>query len=184
MRDYFLLARLQPGSLFYFQSERYLTRGVVSHLLQDSARFAGLPYQCLKGHSFRIGAASVAAAAGLPDWLIKVLAGFPTVTSFISELHSQSCTQLPQNWRLFRAILPLIELKFFLSFAWGDALSCMHLWRLSLRSGFPQACSRLGFCLSPANRYSCPIQHVLSSIQLVVLERLVRLFLSRNRKSH
>ena len=73
MRDYFLLARPQTGPLFYFQSGRYLTRGVVSHLLQDSARFAGLPYQCLKGHSFRIGAASVAAAAGLPDWLIKVL---------------------------------------------------------------------------------------------------------------
>ena len=73
MRDNFLLARPQPGPLFFFQSGRYLTRGVVSHLLQDSARFAGLPYLCLKGHSFRIGAASVAAAAGLPDWLIKVL---------------------------------------------------------------------------------------------------------------
>ena len=71
MRNYFLLARPQPGPLFYFQSGRYLTRGVVSNLLQDSARFAGLPYLCLKGHSFRIGAASVAAAAGLPNWLIK-----------------------------------------------------------------------------------------------------------------
>ena len=65
MRDNFLLARPQTGPLFYFQSGRYLTRGIVSHLLQDSTRFAGLPYQCLKGHSFRIRAASVATAAGL-----------------------------------------------------------------------------------------------------------------------
>ena len=49
------------------------TRSSVTHLLQDSARCAGLPYESLKGHSFRIGAASAAAAAGLPDWLIKVL---------------------------------------------------------------------------------------------------------------
>ena len=40
---------------------------------QDSARCAGLPYGSLKGQSFRIGAASAAATAGLPDWLIKVL---------------------------------------------------------------------------------------------------------------
>ncbi|XP_068672975.1 uncharacterized protein [Montipora foliosa] len=43
------------------------------YLLRDSTRVAGFPYKSLKGHSFRIGAASVAAAAGLPDWLIKVL---------------------------------------------------------------------------------------------------------------
>ena len=73
MQEYFLSARPQHGPLFYFKSCRYLTRGIVSDLLRDSARVAGLPYQCLKGHSFRIAAASVAAAACLPDWLIKVL---------------------------------------------------------------------------------------------------------------
>ena len=73
MWEYFLLAWPPQGSLFYFQSGRFLTRGVVSHLPRDSSRVAGLPYQSLKGHSFRIGAASVAAAAGLPDWLIKVM---------------------------------------------------------------------------------------------------------------
>ena len=73
MREYFLLARPQQGPLFYFQSGRLLTRGVVLHLLRDSLRVAGLPYQSLKGHSFRIAAASVAAAAGLPDSLIKVM---------------------------------------------------------------------------------------------------------------
>ena len=73
MQEYFLLVRPRHRPLFYFASGRYLTWGIVSDLLRDSARVAGLPYQSLKGHSFRIGAASVAAAAGLPDWLIKVL---------------------------------------------------------------------------------------------------------------
>ena len=73
MQEYVLLARQQPGPLFYFQSGCYLTRGVVSNLLRDSTRVAGLPYRSLKGHSFRIGLALVAATAGLPDWLTKVL---------------------------------------------------------------------------------------------------------------
>ena len=73
MKEYFLLAKPERGPLFYFQSGRYLTRSTVSHLLRDSSRTAGLPYRSLKGHNFRIGAASVAAEAGLPDWLIKVL---------------------------------------------------------------------------------------------------------------
>ena len=73
MQEYFLLVRPQHGPLFYFGSGHYLTRGIVSTLLRDSARVAGLPYQSLKGHSFCIGAASVATATGLPDWLIKVL---------------------------------------------------------------------------------------------------------------
>ena len=61
------------GPLFYFQSGRLLTRSSVICLLRDAARHAGLPYHSLKGHSFRIGAASTAAAAGLPDWLIKAM---------------------------------------------------------------------------------------------------------------
>ena len=73
MKEYFLLVRPQHGPFFYFESGRYLTRGIASDLLRDSARVAGLPYQSLKGHGFRIGAVSVAAAAGLPDWFIKVL---------------------------------------------------------------------------------------------------------------
>ena len=115
IRAYFLLARPQSGPLFYFQSGRYLTRGVVSHLLQDSARFAGLPYQCLKGHSFRIGVASVAAAAGLPDWLIKVLGRWSSdcYQLYIRTPQSRSCTQLLPRWRPFRVVLLLIELNSF-----------------------------------------------------------------------
>ena len=72
MRHYFSVAR-PKGPLFSFHSGRLLTRSAVVHLLRDTARHVGLPFESLKGHSFRIGAASTAAAAGLPDWLIKVL---------------------------------------------------------------------------------------------------------------
>ena len=72
MRHYFLLARPQ-GPLFPFYSGRLLKRKSVVSLLRDAARQACLPYSSLKEHSFRIGAASTAAAAGLRDWLIEVL---------------------------------------------------------------------------------------------------------------
>ena len=49
MQEYFLLARPQQGPLFYFQSGRLLTQEVVSHLLRDSSREAGLPYQESQG---------------------------------------------------------------------------------------------------------------------------------------
>ena len=73
MQQYFRLAKPRLGPLLYFQSGHYLTQSSVTHLLRNSARSAGLPHESLKGHSFRIGAASAAAAVGLPDWLIKVL---------------------------------------------------------------------------------------------------------------
>ena len=77
MQQYFLVAQPPPGPVFSFRSGSLLTRSSVTHLLRDSARIsarcAELPYESLKGHSFRIGAASTTAAAGLPDWLIKVL---------------------------------------------------------------------------------------------------------------
>ena len=73
MQQFFLTTRPSRGPLFSFRSGRLLTRSAVICLLRDAARCAGLPYHSLKGHSFRIEAASTAAAAGLPDWLIKVL---------------------------------------------------------------------------------------------------------------
>ena len=49
MQRYFMLAQPRHGPLFYFQSGRLLTRSSVTHLLQDSAHCAGLPYESLKG---------------------------------------------------------------------------------------------------------------------------------------
>jgi len=59
--------------LFSFQFGRLLTRSAVISLLRDIVRLVGLPFHSLKGHTFRIGAASTAAAVGLPDWLIKIM---------------------------------------------------------------------------------------------------------------
>ena len=73
MQQFFLTTRPSRGPLFSFRSGRLLTHSAVICLLEYAARCTGLPYHSLKGHSFRIGAASTAAAAGLPDWLIKVL---------------------------------------------------------------------------------------------------------------
>ena len=42
MQEYFLLAKLEPGPLFYFQSGCYLTRSTELHLLRDSLGIAGL----------------------------------------------------------------------------------------------------------------------------------------------
>ena len=122
MQQYFILAKPRPGPLFYFASGRYLTRSSVMHLLRDSARTAGLPHESLKGHSFRIGAASAAAAAGLPDWLIKVLGHW-----------SSDCYQIyirtPESVLLSAA--PKMasasgNFLFVLALLWGDAcLACI-----------------------------------------------------------
>ena len=69
----FQLVAPSSGPSFLFQSGRLLTRSAVIHLLRDIVRLVGLPFHSLKGHTFRIGAASTAAAVGLPDWLIKIM---------------------------------------------------------------------------------------------------------------
>ena len=69
------------GPLFIFWSGRLLTGATVTSLLCDAAGNAGLPFHSLKGHSFCIGAASSAAAAVLPDWLIKVMGRWSLDTS-------------------------------------------------------------------------------------------------------
>lgn len=58
--------------LFTFADGKYLTRCCLSEALQSL--LPATPYKRhYTSHSFRIGAASTAAAAEIPDWLIKVL---------------------------------------------------------------------------------------------------------------
>ncbi len=57
--------------LFTFQDATFLTRQNISGLIKQLLGTSGL--QGLSSHSFRIGAATTAAAAKVPDWLIKTL---------------------------------------------------------------------------------------------------------------
>ena len=60
----------KKGPLFAFQDGRYLTRKSWSTLL---SKFKPAHLKNLSSHSFRIGAATTAAAAGYPRWLIQAL---------------------------------------------------------------------------------------------------------------
>lgn len=57
--------------LFTFQDKTFLTRQTLSGLVKQLLGTSEL--QGLSSHSFRIGAATTAAAAKVPDWLIKTL---------------------------------------------------------------------------------------------------------------
>ena len=61
-----------PGPLFLFSNSRPLTRQQLSSSVQAILHAAGYSGS-YSGHSFRIGAATTAAARGVPDHLIKTL---------------------------------------------------------------------------------------------------------------
>ena len=69
---YLSLRGSAPGPLFLFSDGRPLTRQRLSSFLQSILHGAGYSGS-YSGHSFRIGAATTAAARGVPDHLIKTL---------------------------------------------------------------------------------------------------------------
>ena len=62
-----------PGPLFVYQSGDPLSRPRLVQAVRSGLASAGLDLSRYNGHSFRIGAASTATAAGLPDSLIQTL---------------------------------------------------------------------------------------------------------------
>ena len=60
------------GVLFRLQSAA-LSRQRLNHLIRVVASHCGVNPQRYSSHSFQIGAASAAAAAGIPDWRIQAL---------------------------------------------------------------------------------------------------------------
>lgn len=75
LQDYFLQTSTRQSSqpLFQFTDGRNLTRTSLTNNLRGLLNVCGLDSSQFASHSFRIGAATTAGAAGLPDWLIKVL---------------------------------------------------------------------------------------------------------------
>ena len=71
--DSYLVARgSAEGMLFRFQTAAF-TRQRLNSLIHDLASRCGVDPRRYSSHSFRIGAASTAAAAGIPDWRIQAL---------------------------------------------------------------------------------------------------------------
>ena len=74
MRDYPLQCKPAATSpLFTFTNGKWLSRASLAKELRSALQSCGLPADHYFTHSFRIGAATTLAAAGVPSWLIKVL---------------------------------------------------------------------------------------------------------------
>ena len=63
----------QPGPLFLWKSGTPLTKSKFVEEVRIALAAAHLPAKDFAGHSFRIGAATTAASAGLPDSTIQTL---------------------------------------------------------------------------------------------------------------
>ena len=63
----------QCHPLYFFSTEQFLTRDKVTSILRLLLQRLGFATESYASHSFRIGAATTAAEAGLPPWLIQTL---------------------------------------------------------------------------------------------------------------
>ena len=72
LRNYLSHCRHQSWPLFRFKNGHFLTRSTVSRVIKKGLVQAGVAPDSYSSLSFRIGAASTAAEAGLPDSLINL----------------------------------------------------------------------------------------------------------------
>ena len=73
MLNYLVVRGNRPGPLFMFKDGRFLTRPRLVTAVREALQRAGLDQSRYCGHSFRIGAATAAAASGIEDSIIKTL---------------------------------------------------------------------------------------------------------------
>ena len=95
MKDY-LLQALPPSShpLFTFvQPRQWLTRNNLTTALRTIRQHCGLPANNFYSHSFCIRAATKAAKASLPTWLIKVLGSWSS-DCYEHYIRTPKCTIL------------------------------------------------------------------------------------------
>ena len=123
--QYLAIRPQSTGPMFIFQDNRPLTKeSFISHVHQALAA-EGIDTQYYKGHSFRIGAATTAAACGLSESLIKTLGRWsssayqlyirtpPSEPSMVTS----KLSSLTDPW-----LLTLLILVF--GFVWFD----VHVW--------------------------------------------------------
>ena len=71
--SYLVVRGLAPGPLFTWDNGKFLTRAHFVEEVKKVLQLVGADASDFNGHSFRIGAASTAAANGMEDSLIKTL---------------------------------------------------------------------------------------------------------------
>ena len=71
--NYLIIRGMAPGPLFLCRNGSYLTRQVFMRTVRQALEVAGVDQSLYSGHSFRIGAATTAAARGIEDFVIKTL---------------------------------------------------------------------------------------------------------------
>ena len=76
-----------PGPLFIFQDGSPLTRQKLVHNLREAISQLGMNTAGYSGHSFRIGAASTAAAVGISDSMIQLLGRWKS-SAFMAYIRS------------------------------------------------------------------------------------------------
>ena len=86
-----VMARGKHTLFFCISDGRVLTRDRFVHELHLAISASGINAAAYAGHSFRIGAATTAAACGFPESLIKTLSHWESIVFFIYVLHSQPC---------------------------------------------------------------------------------------------
>jgi len=77
----------QPGPFFKFADNRPLTKPCFTTKIREALQAIGLPYQDFAGHSFRIGAATAAARAGIEDSTIRMLGRWSS-SAFLSYIRT------------------------------------------------------------------------------------------------
>ena len=100
LRKYLSLRSVSGASpLYVFQSGAYLTRAKVTSTLRTLLERLNIPTELYASHSFRIGATTTAAEAGLPPWLIQTLGRWSrTASASISKLNLLSFRRFLRCW--------------------------------------------------------------------------------------
>ena len=73
MKHYLTRRGITPGPLFIFASGRPLTKDTLTAETRQLLSHLGCQASDYASHSYRIGAATATASAGLPPWLVKTL---------------------------------------------------------------------------------------------------------------
>ena len=90
---YLAIRPATPGPLFIHRDGSPLTRAQLVSAIRSTLQISGMDISRYSGHSFRVGAATAAARAGLPDSLIQTLGRWKS-SAFLRYIRTPKSTLL------------------------------------------------------------------------------------------